>query len=196
MKPHKIISAFVICFVISMVSSSAYAGKDSNNVETNIPPFDGTNATANAIGITDTKTSGAMSEPDFRSGEQINWQVISGGGNLNGTSANFKLSGTAGQTAVGTGTSDNYATNHGFWQDFGDEPGCCDLAGDSNNNGAVNILDVTYTINYLYKGGPPPVCNDEADANGNNQTNILDVTHLINYLYKGGPPPQCGTTGT
>ena len=134
---------------------------------------------------------------DDKAGEEINWQVISGGGSMNGTSTNYKLSGTIAQTAVGEGSSTNYGLGHGFWQDFGTSgQGCCNLAGDASNNDAVNILDVTYVINYLYKGGPPPVCNDEGDANGNNSINILDVTHLINYLYKGGPPPICGTTGT
>ena len=74
--------------------------------------------------------------------------------------------------------------------------GCCDMAGDANNSGNINILDVTYIINYLYKGGVTPVCIDEADANGSNTLNILDVTHIINFLYKGGPEPVCGTTGT
>ncbi|MEW5923799.1 MAG: dockerin type I repeat-containing protein [Candidatus Zixiibacteriota bacterium] len=68
---------------------------------------------------------------------------------------------------------------------------CCDKPGDSNNNGSVNILDVTYTISYLYKSGPPPPCPAEADANGNCSVNILDVTYTISYLYKSGPAPKC-----
>ena len=74
--------------------------------------------------------------------------------------------------------------------------GCCETPGDSNDNGAVNILDVTFTISYLYKGGSTPPCRDQADANGNNAINILDVTYTISYLYKGGPGPVCGTTGS
>lgn len=37
---------------------------------------------------------------------------------------------------------------------------CCDLPGDANNIPPVNILDITYLINYLYKFGTPPVCGD------------------------------------
>ncbi|PKK85105.1 MAG: hypothetical protein CVT49_00760 [candidate division Zixibacteria bacterium HGW-Zixibacteria-1] len=132
-----------------------------------------------------------------RVGEEINWQVISSGGSINGTSTNYQLSGTVAQTATGAGSSTNYGLNHGFWQGFeSGGPGCCKVAGDANNNDAVNILDVTFIINYLYKGGAAPVCSDKADANGNNVINILDVTYLISYLYKGGPAPICGTTGT
>ncbi|MEW5925120.1 MAG: dockerin type I repeat-containing protein [Candidatus Zixiibacteriota bacterium] len=63
------------------------------------------------------------------------------------------------------------------------------MAGDANGNGAVNILDCTYLISYLYKSGPPPNPLAAGDANGNGSINILDVTYLINYLYKGGPAP-------
>ncbi|PKK83577.1 MAG: hypothetical protein CVT49_08060 [candidate division Zixibacteria bacterium HGW-Zixibacteria-1] len=63
------------------------------------------------------------------------------------------------------------------------------MAGDPNGSGTVNILDCTYIINYLYKGGPAPNPLQSGDVNGNGSTNILDVTYLINYLYKGGPAP-------
>ena len=61
--------------------------------------------------------------------------------------------------------------------------------GDPNGNEAINLLDITFLINYLYKGGPPPIPEAAGDANCNGATNILDVTYLINYLYKGGNPP-------
>ncbi|MEW5922967.1 MAG: peptidoglycan DD-metalloendopeptidase family protein [Candidatus Zixiibacteriota bacterium] len=65
------------------------------------------------------------------------------------------------------------------------------ICGDANGNGALNILDVTYLITYLYKGGPEPVPMEGGDANGNGAINILDVTYLITYLYKSGPAPVC-----
>jgi hypothetical protein len=70
--------------------------------------------------------------------------------------------------------------------------GTCDcMPGDANNTGTHNILDCTYLISYLYKGGPAPVPYEvcSGDANKTCGINILDVTYLINYLYKGGPPP-------
>nr|MBN2277003.1 choice-of-anchor J domain-containing protein [candidate division Zixibacteria bacterium] len=65
------------------------------------------------------------------------------------------------------------------------------VCGDANGNGAVNILDATYLISYLYKSGPPPVPMGAGDASGNGAVNILDVTYLISYLYKSGPAPIC-----
>ncbi|MEW5924154.1 MAG: dockerin type I repeat-containing protein [Candidatus Zixiibacteriota bacterium] len=66
------------------------------------------------------------------------------------------------------------------------------LCGDANDNGFINILDVTYLIQYLYRGGPPPPKPDMADVNNSGSINILDVTYLIQYLYRGGPAPNCG----
>jgi hypothetical protein len=63
------------------------------------------------------------------------------------------------------------------------------LAGDANGNLVVNILDITYLINFVYKGGPAPVPMQAGDANASGVINILDITYLINYVYKGGPAP-------
>ncbi len=70
-------------------------------------------------------------------------------------------------------------------------PPCCVRPGDVNDNGSINILDASYLINSLYKGGPAPPCPAQADVNGNGATNIVDVSALINFLYKSGPAPQC-----
>jgi hypothetical protein len=124
-----------------------------------------------------------------RTGEEIKWQVLSGGG-TSGNSTNYRLNGTVGQTAVGSGSSGNFDLSHGFWQDFGAGPCDC-MPGDANGNTIINILDITYLINYVYKGGPAPIpyalCS--GDPTGNCTINILDITYLISYLYKGGPPP-------
>ncbi|PKK83833.1 MAG: hypothetical protein CVT49_06770 [candidate division Zixibacteria bacterium HGW-Zixibacteria-1] len=68
---------------------------------------------------------------------------------------------------------------------------CEYICGDANGSATINILDVTFLINYLYKAGPPPDPQESGDANGNGSINLLDVTYLIGYLYKGGPAPMC-----
>lgn len=62
--------------------------------------------------------------------------------------------------------------------------------GDANRDDGINLLDVMYLINYLYKGGPTPEPG-LADVNNSGSINILDATYLINYLYKEGPEPVC-----
>jgi len=66
------------------------------------------------------------------------------------------------------------------------------LYGDANGDRALNILDITHLVNYLYKGGPEPADMNNADPNASCTVNILDVTYLIGYLYKGGPEPLAG----
>jgi Zinc carboxypeptidase/Immune inhibitor A-like, MAM domain/Dockerin type I domain len=65
------------------------------------------------------------------------------------------------------------------------------FCGDANGDKVVNIKDITYLINYLYKGGPIPDPIQAGDANGDGIMNIKDVTYLINFLYKEGAIPVC-----
>lgn len=77
-------------------------------------------------------------------------------------------------------------------RDCGEPCECHCLPGDVDNSGNYNILDVTYLINYLYRGGPAPIpyelCSGDVSCNCGNH-NILDVTSMINYLYKSGQRP-------
>jgi hypothetical protein len=63
--------------------------------------------------------------------------------------------------------------------------------GDANGDGVINISDVMYMVNYLYKSGPYPASFEAGDANCDGDHGILDILILINYLYKGGRPPGC-----
>ncbi|MEW6014631.1 MAG: thrombospondin type 3 repeat-containing protein [Candidatus Zixiibacteriota bacterium] len=68
----------------------------------------------------------------------------------------------------------------------------CDyICGDANGSGGINILDATFIIAYLFKGGATPDPLISADANNNGSINILDATFLINFLFKGGAEPSC-----
>ncbi len=123
-----------------------------------------------------------------KAGEQINWQVISGGGTINGASASFRLTSTVAQTAAGSGNSANFKIYHGFLQDFTGETFVC---GDVNNDGVVNILDMIYYIDWKFKGGAAPSILNSADVNSDGAYNILDIIYLIDYKFKGGPAPHC-----
>lgn len=70
-------------------------------------------------------------------------------------------------------------------------PCCIGNRGDINNDGAdANILDLTYLVDRIFRGGPPPVCAIEADVNSDGAfANILDLTYLVDRIFRGGPPP-------
>ncbi len=61
--------------------------------------------------------------------------------------------------------------------------------GDVTGDGSIDVGDVIFLVNYLYRDGsaPYPLMTGDLDCNG--EVNIGDVVYLINYLYKGGPPP-------
>ncbi len=146
----------------------------------------GTQTTA-AAGETSPTTTTPNASQRPAAGEQIKWQVIAGGGANNGSSANYRLSGTAGQTAVGGGSSANYGLGQGFWQPF--STGQQYVCGDADGNGIITISDAVYLISYIFGGGPAPVPVLAGDADCNGIITISDAVYLINYIFGGGPAP-------
>jgi hypothetical protein len=67
-----------------------------------------------------------------------------------------------------------------------------DHTGDVNRDGNIDVNDVVYLINYLYKNGPVPDPLRLGDPTGDCAVNISDVLFLLNYLFKSGPPPGSG----
>jgi aminopeptidase N len=63
------------------------------------------------------------------------------------------------------------------------------IRGDANHDLVVDVGDVVYIVNYLYRGGPEPLPLESADVNCDGVVNVGDVVYLINYLFRGGPPP-------
>jgi subtilisin family serine protease len=63
------------------------------------------------------------------------------------------------------------------------------LTGDVTGEGEINISDVIFLIDYLYKNDrpPSPLFLGDVDCDGN--VNITDVVGLINYVFKNGPSP-------
>jgi hypothetical protein len=65
------------------------------------------------------------------------------------------------------------------------------IPGDMNDDNGVDLLDITFAIEYLYMDGPAP--NPVyGDVNADCAVNILDVVYLIAYIYQGGPAPFPG----
>ncbi len=125
-------------------------------------------------------------------GEQIKWQVISGGG-VSSSSASYKLNATLGQTAVGITSSPSYKVSQGFW--YSGSTGCCiNRRGNVNNSvgDGVTVADLTFLVQYLFNGGPTPVCTEEANVNGLAGITVADLTYLVQFLFNGGQqPPLC-----
>jgi hypothetical protein len=70
--------------------------------------------------------------------------------------------------------------------------------GDANSDNRRDIADAIYTINNLFRGGPPFLCADAADFNDDGNVNLMDAILSVNYQFRGGAPPSapfpgCGT---
>ncbi len=63
------------------------------------------------------------------------------------------------------------------------------ICGDANGDGAPNVGDAVYLINYVFKGGPAPDPLEAGDANCDGSSNVGDAVYLINFVFKGGPQP-------
>jgi hypothetical protein len=66
---------------------------------------------------------------------------------------------------------------------------CCEIRGDVNNNGIIDLRDFVFLVDYLWKQGDPPPCDEEADINGDGVIGSSDLIYLVNYLWKNGPAP-------
>ena len=71
----------------------------------------------------------------------------------------------------------------------GDACCCVGITGNADGLGEINVQDLTFMVNYLFKSGPTPPCPNEGDVNGDTRINVNDLTYLVNYLFKQGPAP-------
>jgi hypothetical protein len=83
-----------------------------------------------------------------------------------------------------------------IWDDYlGTEEYCFSVlyrpTGDVDGNGLIDIADVLYLLNYLFRHGPAPTPIETGDTNCNDDIDFADVGVIINYLFKGGTKPQC-----
>ena len=183
---------FGAAMLVLLIVGAGFAGKRDAEQPSKTPK----DSTAQTTPVKPRVSAFSASSVDPATGEEINWQVISSGG-TEGTSTNYTLKGTLGQTVVGYGSSPSYGLSHGFWQEFGAAT-CCNtdgIRGDADGNGSVNVNDPTYLTNWIFFGGPDPPCIDpdgsmpEADADGNGSVNVNDPTYLTNWIFFGGPDP-------
>ncbi len=73
-----------------------------------------------------------------------------------------------------------------------DPGGCCIFRGDINHLGGdipLDILDLTYLIDYMFRAGEAPICLEEADLDGSGEIDITDLTFIIDFMFREGPAP-------
>ncbi len=121
---------------------------------------------------------------------QMTSDVFSGTGGKS-QSATFKLKVSTGaqSSPIGPQTSTNFG-GFGGWV-YTTVPEF--MRGDANGDMKLDVGDVVYLINFLFKLGSQPCPKDAGDNNCDGNIDVGDVVYLINYLFKGGPHPCSGS---
>ncbi len=59
--------------------------------------------------------------------------------------------------------------------------------------GEVDVADLSYLVDFLFRGGSPPPCTDEGNVDGltgpGGPIDVADLSYLVDFLFRGGPPP-------
>jgi serine protease AprX len=63
------------------------------------------------------------------------------------------------------------------------------LTGDVTGDATINLADLVYLINYLYRGGRAPSPLFLGDVNCDDAVDLADMVYLIDYQYQNGSAP-------
>jgi len=63
------------------------------------------------------------------------------------------------------------------------------IVGDVNKDGNINLSDIIFLVNYVFKGAAAPDPQYLGDVNGDLAVDLGDIIYLVNFIFKGGPPP-------
>ncbi len=66
------------------------------------------------------------------------------------------------------------------------------VPGDANADGVVDMVDLTFLLEYLYLHGLPPNPLPRGDPNSDCVVDVGDAVYLCNYFFRGGPQPLRG----
>jgi len=88
-----------------------------------------------------------------------------------------------------------YTPSNALYYPGWEGPFCCQVAlcstkaGDANGDKKVDLVDIVYNVNYVFKEGnaPSPLC--QGDNNADDKVDLIDIVYETNYVYKGGPAP-------
>jgi hypothetical protein len=69
------------------------------------------------------------------------------------------------------------------------------ICGDANGNGLVNLSDISYIIDALYRNGPAPVSWNVVDVDNSGKCNLLDISYMLSWLYRDGLALVCPDDG-
>lgn len=112
-----------------------------------------------------------------------------GFGLQSGDTVKFKISSSSGirEAAVSfpivVGTQ--FGDRHRIYNFHRVENCCNTFYGDWNQDGIVDIVDISLLIEYIWLGGKSPECLALGDINNSGEIDIVDVSVAVEYLWEG-----------
>src|SRR5574341_301640 len=61
------------------------------------------------------------------------------------------------------------------------------INGDVNSDDKINLADIMFLVNYIFKGGNAPIPLKAGDLNCDTSIILSDIIYLVNYIFKAGP---------
>jgi hypothetical protein len=176
----KNLRVFLILSLFAAAIARSDDGREAQPRKTSVPSFQKDDQI---------RTEGSRNEPTFQSRMPGYWLVTDvwdgWGGESKSTGYGITVSSGGQAAGIGISESNNYKANTGFI------PAVQVKRGDVNQTGMIDIGDVVFLINYLYRAGSRPIPLESGDCNCDGGSDVGDVVYLINYLFKNGLPP-CG----
>ena len=65
------------------------------------------------------------------------------------------------------------------------------ICGDVDDNLDINVADLVFLVDYLFKGGAAPTAYESGNVDGIGEINVADLTYFVDYIFKGGSAPIC-----
>ena len=65
------------------------------------------------------------------------------------------------------------------------------IPGDLNYDELVDIDDLVYVVDYMFRGGPPTPEPKSMDIDGNCVFDLNDLMYIVDYQFRGGLEPRC-----
>ncbi len=65
------------------------------------------------------------------------------------------------------------------------------IRGDANTDAKVNLSDIIFLVNFIFRGGPAPNPILAGDVTCDSLVNLGDIIRLVNFIFKGAPSPNC-----
>jgi hypothetical protein len=66
------------------------------------------------------------------------------------------------------------------------------LCGDVDGSSHIDIADVVYMVNYIFRQGASPQDTRGGDVDCDLRVTIADVVYLVNHIFRAGPNPCNG----